>query len=134
MNEDVIRAYFETKLNTWAAAQSPVVPIAFEAVGFTKPDDAPYLEVFLMPTTTSNRSVGAIKTRERGIFQISVVAPTGEGPKEAQDLAKAIAGLFPVYPKDNAVSVEFPPHVSSAFLNADGRRTVPISITYRYDN
>lgn len=133
MSQTTIQSYFETKLNTWAAAQSPAIQIAYEGIAFTKPEDAPYLELYLLPAYTMNPELSGRKKREAGIFQVSVVVPDGQGMGEAREIADAIVALFPVVPKES-VSIEQTPHVAKPFINSDGRRTLPISITYRLES
>ena len=133
MSQSVIRSYFETRLKTWADAQSPAIAIAYEGMPFTKPVTAPYLELFLLPASTTNPSTEAVRRREIGIFQINVVVADGKGSKESQNIAEAIITLFPVVPK-GIVSVEQTPHVGHPLVNLDGKRVLPVSITYRYES
>lgn len=134
MSQTIIQSYFETRLKDWAEAQSPEIQIAYEGVGFTKPEDEVYIETYLLPAYTMNPELSGRKKREVGVFQVNVVVPDGEGMGTAREVAEAIVALFPVVPKDGAVSIEETPHVAKPFINSDGRRSLPISITYRLES
>lgn len=133
MSQQQIRAYFETKLSTWAAAHSPPLRIAYQNVPFTPTATESYLECFLLPAYTMNPSVDGLRLREGGIFQINAVVVEGKGTKAVYDIAQAIVNLFPVVPKDNAVSVEQTPSIARPFLDRNGRLSLPVSINYRLD-
>jgi hypothetical protein len=131
---NIIRSYFETKLKNFADAQNPPIAVSFEGVPFTKPDDAPYLECFLMNSKTLNPNLGGIRTRQIGLFQINVVVIDGSGSKQVDDLVQNIIALYPVVPKDSPVSVEQTPNSGRAIVDNSGRRYVPITVKYRYDS
>jgi len=133
MSQQVIRAYFETKLSTWAATQSPALRIAFQNSPFTPTATETYLETWLIPAYTKNPSVDGLHKREGGLFQVNVVAIEGKGTKASADIAQAIASLFPVVPKDSVVSVEQTPFIMPGLPNRDGRWVTPIRIQYRLD-
>ena len=44
MSSTYIRSQLDGILSTWAMAQYPPIPIAYENVAFTKPTNSPYLE------------------------------------------------------------------------------------------
>lgn len=133
MSQQTIRAYFETKLSTWAATQSPVLRIAYENAAFTPTATETYLETFLLPAYTINPYVSGTKIREGGSFQINIVGIEGKGSKAQSDIALAIRNLFPIVPKDNVVSVEQTPNIMPGIINRDGRWVLPIRISYRLD-
>lgn len=129
----IVRAYFESALNTWAASQSPAIPISFENVPFTKPSSGNFLECFVLPATTVARTISGDKSREVGIFQVNIWIPSGEGSGAAQVLADSIAALFPLVPKSGAVSIEKPPSIERAIEDASGWYVVPLVIHYRHE-
>jgi hypothetical protein len=129
----IVRAYFETTLNTWAASQSPVIPISFENKPFIKPSAGNFIECFLLPAATVARTAKGDKLREVGIFQINIWAPNGEGSNSAQALADSIAVLFPLVPKNGAVSIEKPPSIERAIYDTSGWYVVPLIIHYRHE-
>ena len=134
MSQQTIRAYFEGKLATWAAAHSPVVKVAYEGKAFTPPTSGIYAECYLMPAYTMNPFVSATHKREGGIFQITIVGTETNGTKALYDIAQEIVNLFPVVPKDSAVSVEQTPHIAKVFKTEAGKIALPVSITYRLES
>lgn len=127
-----IRSELETRLKTWADAQSPKIPIAFEGVPFTKPPGTPFLQAYLMPAVTINPTVDGIRSREVGIFQVNCWVADGKGSAEAEALARNIINLFPLVPKTGTVSIEKTPSMASPLID-DGWRVVPVTITYRQE-
>lgn len=124
-----IRSEIETKLLTYAAAQTPPIPVAIEGAEFTKPTEGRYLEVFLLDQARNSRSVSADGIRVYGLFQINCYAPVGRGMKEIEALRDSIYELYPVVPKMNLVSIEAPLSATSAY-ERDG--FVCIHVTGRY--
>lgn len=134
MSQQTIRAYFEGKLKTYADAHSPVLKVAYENVAFTPPSSGTYLEAYLLPAYTLNPFVSATHKREGGVFQVSVVGEATKGTKALYDVAQEIVNLFPVVPKDSAVSVEQTPHIAKPFFTEAGRISLPVSIMYRLES
>lgn len=134
MSQTTIRSYFETKLATYAAAHSLVLKVAYENAPFTPPSSGTYLEAYLLPAYTLNPFVSATHKREGGIFQVSVVGEAAKGTKALYDVAQEIVNLFPVVPKDNAVSVEQTPHIAKVFKTESGKIALPVSIMYRLES
>lgn len=135
MSTPIIRAELETKLATWAAAQTPPIPIAYEGVPFIKPANfGMYIECFVVPAITFNPSVDGIRKRELGIFQIIVWNKDGLGSKAIEATATSIVNLFPLVPKTGLVSIEKTPDQGNAITDISGYRAVPVSIEYRLDS
>jgi hypothetical protein len=128
-----VRTEVETKLATWAAAQTPVVPVSYENVPFTKPTATAWLQIFFLDAITVNPDVAASGERETGIFQINVCTPENKGTKERDALVTAMKGLFPVLPKTGTVSFERPPTVSNGYNRTDGFFVTPMSFSYRQE-
>ena len=129
----VLRAAFEQRLSSWASAQSPPIPIAYENVSFVKPTSGMYLECFLMPNVTMSRDVAASKERQLGMFQVNCWGPQGVGMGVLTTLAENVKSLFPVVPKIGLASIEQPPHVGSSLNDQDGWKIIPVTIKYRYE-
>ncbi len=130
MSISVIRQFFEGRLHTWATAQS--LPVAYENVDFEKPVNSTWLQATLMPTTTFNTETTAAHSRHLGLFQVTVWSRKGNGSGECEQVAEAVAALFPVLPK-GTVSVEKPPHIGQAMSDDSGWIGKPVLITYRYE-
>jgi hypothetical protein len=127
-----VRSEIESRINTWAKAQVPPIPVSFENVSFTKPTSGPYLEVFLLGETRLNRNVAADGIRSYGIFQINCYAPTNKGMGEVEALCNNMVALFPVLPKTGTVSIEAPLSWSGSDI-IDGYVCVPVRGNYRVE-
>ena len=103
MSQDRIRTALETVLSTWAAAQSPAIPVAWENVEFTQPEGR-YLRAFLLPAQTISADIGRANRRYAGVFQVSVVMPLGDGPVPAEVIVASLAALFPPRPDASAAA------------------------------
>lgn len=136
MSISIVRAALETRLKTWADAQSPPIKIAFESVTFSKPaDGSPYLHCFLLPNTTINRQTDGLSKTLMGLFQVNVWTQAGQGTGTADALAESIVNLFPVIPKFSAVSVEQTPYVNRRQPDGGtGWDITPVLIKYRYES
>lgn len=133
MSNKIIRAALESRLSQWAASQP--LPVSYENVAFTKPDDTPYVECRLIPNVTTNREVSAAKQRRTGLFQVNVWTPQGIGMGQAETLAEAVVALFPVVPKSlGNLSIEQTPTIRPAILDGASWVIVPVLIKYRYES
>lgn len=129
-----IRSELETKIAAYAAAQSPAIPVCYEGVPFNPPvNGSPYLQPFLLANTVTNVTVDGKRIRTRGTFQINCWTQDGTGSKKAEDLANAVAALFPTLPITGTVRVDTPPQTSAAFTNASWR-VITVSVNYRQDS
>jgi hypothetical protein len=133
MSNSIIRAELETRLKAWADAQVPKVPIAFEGVSFTKPNDGVFLEAFLIPSITLDTAVDGSRQRLLGMFQVNCWARSGKGMRQVEALAQSIINLFPLLPKTGAVSIEKTPNAESHILDSAGWIIVPVTISYRFE-
>lgn len=133
MSNAKIRAELETRLKTWADAQSPQIPIAFQNVAFTKPANGPYLEPFLMPNATLNRTVDGKRKTYIGLFQINCWAQSGTGMGAVEALAQSVVNLFPMLPKTGAVSIEKTPEAAHPLPDDTGWVIVPVTVEYRME-
>lgn len=133
MSIPTIRAALESRLKTWADAQS--IKVAYQSVAFTKPSPpAPFLEATLIPNVAMNRDVAATHERHLGFFQVNCWAPSGLGMGQAEALAQSVKALYPVMPKTGSVSVETPPKIDKALVDpTEAWVIVPVLITYRYE-
>lgn len=128
-----IRSEIETTLLTWAAAQTPAIPVSVEGVPFTKPTSGGYLQIFFLDPTVINPDVAAERERETGVFQVDVCVPAGTGTKAGTALADSVKALFPVVPKTGTVSIERPPQKSAFRPRTDGFLVCHVSVSYRQE-
>lgn len=130
-----IRALLEGRLNTWAAAQTPAIPVAWQNVPFTPPTGR-FLRAWIMPAETGSETLDGAHRRYTGVFQVSVYVAQGTGPGAAETIAEAIAALYPMNDVLDttaiAVQITAPMSIAQGF-NSDGRYVVPVSCRYRAD-
>ena len=130
-----IRALLEGRLNTWASAQSPEIPIAWQNVPFTPPTTR-FLRAWILPAETGSETLDGAHRRYVGVFEVDVSVPQGSGPAAAEALAESIASLYPAYDilDTTAIAVQIvsPMSIVQGF-NSDGRYVVPVWCRYRAD-
>lgn len=132
-----IRQLLETRLNTWAAARSPALSIAWQNVPFTPPAGA-YLRAFILPAETDSQTLDGGHREYTGLFQVSVCAPRDTGPGAAESIAEEIATLFPnsliltIASPAFAVQMVSPMSIGRAIQEPD-RYVIPIWARYRAD-
>lgn len=134
MSNAIIRAYMEGKIATWAAAQSPAIPVAYEDVPFTPPATGHYLEVFLMPAATLTATIKGTRGRMIGLFQINLYTRAGQGSGPSETLAQSIIAAFPCVPKVGDVSIENIPYATQIEQEISGFKITSITVNYRYES
>lgn len=133
MSTTAVRAALETRLKTWADAQSPKIPIAFQNVTFNKPTSGTYLEAILIPNYTFNREVSGQHHTDLGMFQVNCWSKVGEGMGKAELLAQQVRDLYPLIPKNMSVSIEQTPSIDNPIQDPSGWVAVPVLIKYRFE-
>lgn len=132
MSNKAIRALLEKRLGTWAKAQSPVIPVAFQNAAFTKPSGL-YLRAFLLPNPTDTRFLESTDREYMGVFQASIVAPLNGGPSAADTVVAALEALFPkdlLLTSTLTVRVTSTPSAAPALTEPDAY-VVPVSFSYQ---
>lgn len=127
-----IRSEIESRLATWASAQTPKIPVAYENVSFVKPSTGQYLEVYMLQSTAVNNGVDAEGVRHTGMFQINCYSPLNGGMAAVEALAATVVALYPVVPKTGTVSIEAPLNASQA-MPLDGFMCIPVRGRYRVE-
>lgn len=130
----VIRAELEARLKTWADAQNPKIPIAFQNVAFTKPSSGVFLEAYLIPNDTLHKEVSGARKTYIGLFQINCWAKSGQGMGDVEQLAQSVVGLYPMLPKTGPVSIEGTPSAERPIPDNSGWVIVPVTIKYRMES
>lgn len=135
MSNKAIRALLETRLKTWADAQSPALPIAFENVPFTPPQDKTYLRAFLLPANTDSKDLKGDHRLYAGIFQVTIVVPSGAGTGAAGTIAAALGVLFPVNLRlTSTLTVQMlSPMSESKAIEEPDALAIPVTARYRTD-
>lgn len=136
MSNAIIRAAFESALQTWAAAQSPAFQVAYENVALNPQPAATYLRAFLLPAETGADDLAGVHRRFSGVFQVSVVIPVGVGSGPAAAVAAGLDGIFspatPLVRSGVRIFITGPVSVAPGITEPD-RFVVPISVRYRAD-
>jgi len=133
MSRKAIRAAIETRLGDWAAGVD--YPVAWENAAFTPPASV-WLAFTLLPADTRGTDLGGTLVEYRGVAQIDVAVPSGNGPKLAEEIIGELETLFPpdTYLDADGVSVIVLTPLSSGPGRADASHyIVPCSFTYRAD-
>lgn len=129
MSQIKIRASLETAL----ASIVPAIDTAYQNFSFTPVTGQPYQELYLLPAEPNNWAMGDGSRQERGIFQINLQYPAGQGPAIAEARAGLIKALFKrgaSFTKDGVtVQIERTPEICEG-RPGDGRWMVPIRIRY----
>lgn len=135
---DIIRAAIEARLTTWAKAQTPIIPIAYENNNYVPVTGQRYLRGTLLPADTLNPSQGGEHKRYRGIYQVDVFMPANGGTGGASALTKAIEVLFKcptAIPRDGVnVRINRTPSVGRGAPDGAGFYMVPVSVWYDLDD
>lgn len=93
MSDALIRKAFESRLKTWADAQTPAIPIAWPNVAFTPPAGR-YLRAFTLPAETQYLSTDNVCKTWKGIYQVSFCMPIGTGAGAVESLLPSLTAAF----------------------------------------
>lgn len=124
-----MRAVLESAL----ASIAPAIETAWQNVPYTPVNGRPYQAAYLLPAEPDNHSMGDGSRQERGIFQVSLLYPSGQGTAAAGARAEMIAALFrrgASFTKDGiTVQIERTPEIADGRAD-DDRWMVPVKIRY----
>ena len=133
MSQALIRKAFESRLKTWADAQTPAIPVAWENVPFTPPVGR-YVRAFLLPLDTQYLSLDQVCKTWRGIFQVSFCMPIGTGAGSVESLTASLSSAFLSYFAQDSIAVYLlRPFSAATPIQEPDRFTVPVSAAYRVD-
>ena len=129
MSQPTIRAALEAAL----ASLAPAIDTAWQNVPYTPVTGRPWQAVYLLPVAPHNYSMGDGSRQERGVFQVSLMYPQGQGSAAAGARAEMIAALFrrgASFTKGGiTVQVERTPEIADGREDGD-RWMVPVKIRY----
>src|SRR4051812_1588609 len=94
MSEALIAELVEARLQEWAELQD--LSIAFEDVSFTPLAKEIYARVKHLPATTTSAFVEGGHRALIGLWQVSIVCPTGKGVGPGRRVAMTLSDYFPV--------------------------------------
>ncbi len=134
MSQALIRAALETPLATWAAAQSPAIPVAWENVTF-QPGER-YIRANLLPAQTISLDLLGKHRRYQGLLQITLVLPQGPGMGDAEELVSSLEALYPQHAIFTAAGLGVQivrPMSAASGIPGDGDVSVPVTCRYQVD-
>lgn len=136
MSNKRIRALYEARLTTWAAARGTPLRIAYQNKPFVPVTGETYLKAILLPADTRSDDLQGTMRTYLGVFGINVVAPINTGPGNAETIADEIAALFVMNARLTASSFtvqQITPAGQAVPLQDATTYTVPVSFEYRSD-
>lgn len=128
MSLKIIRKAFETRLQTYATANS--LPVAYENSAFT-PTDAAHLELFMLPGQTGSQYLAQNDRSYIGIVQINIAVPLNSANANAHNYATAIASLYNVYIGQDTLRIFTQPAYELPAQKTDTHYVLPLRIPYR---
>jgi hypothetical protein len=136
MSHRIIRSLFEARLSTWAKARTPVLRIAYQNVSFTPASNETYLRAFIIPAGTDSNDLAGAHRLFTGLFQVTIVTPSGVGTGAGETLADQIAALYPLNDalnKDAITVLVITPVEPGPEQQDDTTCELPVSFQYRCD-
>lgn len=135
MNAD-IREAFETRIASYAAAHSPVLPIAWENTSYTPSPATAYLQCAMIPAPSVNPTMGTKFIRLLGFYQVSVYGIQDSGPAPVEKIADAIIALFPrgfMQQNNTTINIDKTGYRVKGLNDQNGFFFIPVRIEYRQD-
>jgi hypothetical protein len=136
MSHNTIASVYEAKLIAWAKALPTPLKVVVENEVYKPADGVTYLKAFTLPADTSSNTLGGDHKLYTGVFQVSIVTPSGRFRGDAGALADQIAALFPLYERNTKGAltvVTMTPVDPGPGISDDTTFTVPVSFMYRAD-
>ena len=136
MSHNIIASIYEKKLIAWAKTLSVPLKVVVENEAYKPVDGETYLKAFTLPADTASNTLGGDHKLYTGVFQISIVTPSGKYRSAAGALADQIAALFPLYErntKEALTVVTMSPVDQGPGIPDETTFTVPVSLLYRAD-
>jgi hypothetical protein len=110
--------------------------VVVENEAYTPVNGATYLKAFTLPADTASNTLGGDHKLYTGVFQVSIVTPSGKYRGAAGVIADQIAALFPLYERNTKGAltvVTMTPVDPGPGIPDDTTYTVPVSFLYRAD-
>lgn len=136
MSHHVIASIYEAKLIAWAKALPVPLKVVVENETYTPANDSTYLKAFTLPADTASNTLAGDHKLYTGVFQVSIVTPSGKYRGPAGAIADQIAALFPLYERNTKGAltvVTMSPVDPGPGIADDTTYTVPVSFLYRAD-
>lgn len=136
MSHNIIASIYEKKLIAWAKTLPLPLKVVVENEAYKPVDGETYLKAFTLPADTASNTLGGDHKLYTGVFQVSIVTPSGKYRGDAGVIADQIAALFPLYElnsKGALTVVTMSPVDPGPGIPDDTTFTVPVSFLYRAD-
>jgi len=136
MSHNIIASIYESKLIAWAKALPAPLKVVVENEAYDPVDGVTYLQAFTLPADSASNTLSGDHKLYTGVFQVSIVTPSGKFRGVAGALVDQIAALFPLYERNTkgALTVVTMSPVDPGPGVSDGTTfTVPVSFLYRAD-
>jgi Bacteriophage related domain of unknown function len=131
MSQAIVRKSFETRLKTWADAQTPAIPVAWQNVAFNPPAGR-YVRAFLLPAETQSRMIERTDRELAGVFQVSLCLPLDKGAGSSETLTASLDAAFSDRHVQDGVTVWLTrPFSASPAIQEPDRYVAPVSAEYR---
>ena len=134
MSHSIIRLIYQERLDEWATAKG--LRVEYQGASFEPGDVEAYLRAFLLPAGVNSNTLAGDHKAYTGLFQVSIVTPSGYGATAAESIADDLACLFPIYLRlsrgDFTVVVMTPVEPGPGITESE-RYTLSVSFQYRAD-
>lgn len=136
MSHNIIASIYEARLIAWAKALPVPLKVVVENEAYAPKDGETYLKAYTLPADTASNTLAGDHRLYTGVFQVSIVTPSGKYRGVAGALADQIAALFPLYERNTKGAltvVTMSPVDPGPGISEDATYTVPTSFLYRAD-
>lgn len=136
MSHNIIAAAFESRLLAWAKTRAKPLKVVAENETYTPGAAETYLRAFTLPAVTDSNTLSGDHRVYTGVFQVSVVTPSGKYRTEASGIVDELAALFPLnlrIPRAGLVALVMTPVAPGPGIPDGNTYTVPASFQYRSD-
>jgi hypothetical protein len=136
MSHNIIASIYEGRLIAWAKALSVPLKVVVENEAYAPKDGETYLKAYTLPADTASNTLAGDHKLYTGVFQVSIVTPSGKYRGVAGALADQMAALFPLYERNTKGAltvVTMSPVDPGPGISEDATYTVPVSFLYRAD-
>lgn len=135
MSQARVRNLFQTALKQYADTKG--IRVAYDNVQFTPKTNEVYLVSHLLPSSTATETMSGDHKRFLGVYQITVVTPSGAATARADEIATDLQEIFTIFKRYTdstgfTVTVMTPLNVPEGKVQ-NGGWIVPCYFNYRGD-
>lgn len=105
MSHNVIATIYQARVIAWAKARATALKVVVENEAYTPKDGETYLRVYTLLADTASNTLGGDHRLYTGVFQASMVTPSGKYRGPAVGLADEISALFPLYERLSLIHI-----------------------------